>query len=167
VLSGVVLVTVPGRAVADEVAGLDADEVRAVGVAVDLPSELCAVDPCGERLNRDRFKDVLAKFSKASLHKSVRIGGRRLPGRQSRGPPDRADPDFVELPVGLPEEEPDPRRCIAEQFLGQEEPSPVLGRACVRDVVVIRADREPSGRVFHGVPPDTTMSLSSIRVSMR
>ena len=39
-LSGVVVVTVPGRVVADEVAGLDADEVRAVGVAAGLPSEL-------------------------------------------------------------------------------------------------------------------------------
>src|SRR6516165_9204402 len=99
VLSGVVVVTIPGRVVADEVAGLNADEVRAVGVAVDLPSELCAVDPCGEWLNRDWFKDMLAKFGKASLHKSARIGGGRLPGRQSRCPPDRADPDFVELPV--------------------------------------------------------------------
>src|SRR5215472_2223207 len=60
VLSGVVLITVPGRAVADEVAGHDADEVRAVGVAVDLPSELCAVDPCGRTGVRDVMSPVRA-----------------------------------------------------------------------------------------------------------
>jgi hypothetical protein len=66
-LSRVVAVTVPGRVVADEVAGLDVDEVRAVVVAADLPSELCAIDPFGEWLYRDRFEDILAKFSKFLL----------------------------------------------------------------------------------------------------
>src|SRR5689334_22576627 len=119
-LSRVVAVTVPGRVVTDEVAGLDVDEVRAVVVAADLPSELCAIDPFGEWLHRDRFEDILAKFSKAGLHKTARIGGCRLPGRQSRWPPACADSNFVETSVGPPQEQPHPRRCAPEQFLAQE-----------------------------------------------
>ncbi|WP_145808570.1 hypothetical protein [Kribbella amoyensis] len=85
---------------------------------------------------------MLPEFGQARGDEVIRAGRGSLTRRYAPGASYLVDLDLVVRPVGLPEEQPDIARFVAEQFVTEEELPPVLGGTGVRHVIVVRNDRE-------------------------